>query len=202
MWRASSQRGDCDNSKVGLKSVSGLVRGGRAGTAFKLHVDARRNRGLANLESFPAVRSDDREGHKLLVFFSYASPVWHDSRRSDFLSRNSRAWRERLAANDGSCDASVCGPGPAARNIVTKLVSYLEVGDFRDTVECTMQAVTAMNAVVARGQTARVPRRAPRLSSRTSVRAFRASRCATSRLPPPRFHPPRFSALDALRDRD
>lgn len=200
MWRASSQRGDCDNSKVGLKSVSGLVRGGRAGTAFKLHVDARRNRGLANLESFPAVRSDDREGHKLLVFFSYASPVWHDS-RSDFLFLSRlRAWRERLAANDGSCDVSVCGP--AARNIVTKLVSNLEVGDFRDTVECTMQAVTAMNAVVARGQTARVPRRAPRLSSRTSVRAFRASRCATSRLPPPRFHPPRFSALDALRDRD
>ena len=202
MWRASSQRGDCDNSKVGLKSVSGLVREGRAGTAFKLHVDARRNRGLANLESFPAVRSDDREGHKLLVFFSYASPVWHDS-RSDFLFLSRlRAWRERLAANDGSCHASVCEAGPAARNIVTKLVSNLEVGDFRDTVECTMQAVTAMNAVVARGQTARVPRRAPRLSSRTSVRAFRASRCATSRLPPPRFHPPRFSALDALRDRD
>jgi hypothetical protein len=202
VWRASSQRGDCDNSKVGLKSVSGLVRGGRAGTAFKLHVDARRNRGLANLESFPAVRSDDRESTNFWCFFRMRLQSGTIAGATFCFCRDSRAWRERLAANDGSCHASVCEARPAARNIVTKLVSLLEVGDFRDTVECTMQAVTAMNAVVARGQTARVPRRAPRLSSRTSVRAFRASRCATSRLPPPRFHPPRFSALDALRDRD
>ena len=38
MWRAGSQRGDCDNSKVRRKSVSGLVRKGEAGTAFKLRV--------------------------------------------------------------------------------------------------------------------------------------------------------------------
>ena len=55
---------------------------------------------------------------------------------------------------------SVGGESPEARRIVG----------------CTMQAVTAMNAVAAIGQTARVSRRVPNLSSRTPVRAFRAAR--------------------------
>ena len=66
-----------------------------------------------------------------------------------------------------------------------------------------MQAVTAMNAVVTRAQTATVPRRAPRLSSRTSVRAFRASRCAASVSLASLVSIPRgFRRSTPLRDRD
>ena len=72
MWRAGSQRGDCDNSKVRLKSVSGLVRAGGAGTAFKLRITRAEIEGsrTSKVSSWTIGRS---RVHKI---FSYVSLVY------------------------------------------------------------------------------------------------------------------------------
>lgn len=88
MWRAGSQRGDCDNSKVRRKSVSGLVREGEAGTAFKLrvkHAEIEGSRTSKVFQLYDRTIESPQTFCKLCVFFVCVSS-WNDS-RSEFLSR-------------------------------------------------------------------------------------------------------------------